>query len=647
MLRIPGQSVVVFGRETARAVAVVTLGAATAIAMGACGSGDDNSSSVPTPVADAGGAADSAAEATTSDAGDAGSPDGADGADGAIADDGGNSGPAADATLPDAGDSGAAPDATLLDSGNGGLDGGPSDATVDAQEDAPAPTLDSSNEAATDGSDAAATTLLVPGSGLTVGGMLTSGYVTYYDSNTQSYLAAPLDGGAPTLIYAAPPSFGSGYDGVFGNVAYAWAWDPSTYVGTLTTWTPGQDAGVTLTQDGLAYLYQTFWASDDSSHIAYLVTTDYDSSLGALYGANADGTNPTVLLPSIDINSYTDATKCFPRAVFRGKYLVVSYCLVGGGSATTTVESFDVSNGWAPAATFSNFTEPRLIDFLDRAPFTFPFAVDPDGGAMAVATTASDDGGVQVLPLAGDAGSVSVDPSVALTGNLSFTGSVTNPWAILYNDSSGALHKASAANPEPQVLVETGANYFNALSGDGQWMLVSNATSNLGWFSDLSLVSLQNPGVSTLVASSSQFESLPVAAGVYVYGGPRGFTADSAYALAVTDLVQTSNYLIPWIGYLRGMSVTSSSATTLLSRGYVTNYTALSGSKVLVSDNLQGDLQAVSGVVDLEVVDPALGTVVTIASAVAGDNAISADKKTIVYSANLGAGPGIYVSPLP
>jgi hypothetical protein len=641
-------------------LAAVALGAAIA----GCGSGDDNSQGPASP-SDA--AADSApdavaVDAVAVDAGDGGGPDGN------PATDAGDGGPGADATLPsaDGGDAGASPDATLPDGATNAGDGGMSpDATLpdaeadagdgggfgqgDVSVDAPVgPTLDSPSEAMTDAaSDASVATLLVPGSGLITGGMLTSGDVLYYDGNTKSYYAAPQDGGAPTLVYTAPLSLNSGYDGVLGNVAYVWAWNASTYQGTLTTWTPGQDAGVTLTGDGLAYLYQTFWASDDSAHIAYLVATNPSSNLGALYAANADGSNPTVLLPSIDINAATAAAECFPRAVFRGHYLVVSYCLVGGGSATTMVESFDVSNGWAPGTTITNFTEPFLVDYLDRAPFTFAFAVDPDGGAIAAATPSSADGGIQVFPIAGDGGSVAVDPSVPLTGNLSFTGSVTNPWSIYYNDSAGALHKANAANPAPQVLVDAGVTYFNALSGDGQWMLVSSSGSNLGWFADLSLVSLQNPGSPALVASQTLFDSLPVASGVYLYGGPRGFTADSTYALVMTDLTQTSDFYLPWVGYLRAMPVTSPSTATVLSKGYVTYYKALTGSKVLVTDNLQGDVQAATGAVDLRVVDPSTGSAVTIASGVAGDNAVSADMKTIAFSANLAGGPGIYVSPLP
>jgi hypothetical protein len=538
---------------------------------------------------------------------------------------------------------------TTVDVANDTTVDAPVDATndntlVDATNDG---TNDGTVDAPSDGSPAPSATQLVSGSGLSVEGMTTDGHVLYYDSNARAYSAAPLDGGAPTLIYTAPSNLTAGYGGVLGNIAYVWAWN-SHYVGTLTTWISGQAQGVTVTSSGLAYLYQTFWASDDSAHVAYIVATNFNGNVGALYGANADGTGATVLLPNIDINSafQTLPVQCFPRVVFRGDYVVVSSCAVTDASITPSIQSFNVANGWTPAATIPSFVEPLLFNTLDHAPFTFPFAVDPDGGAIAAATSAGADGGIQVFPIDGGPGAVAVDPSVPVTSSLSFTGSVTNPWSVLYNDSVGALRAALASNPSPQVLVDAGVNYFNAFSNDGQWMLAST-TANGGWFADLSLVSLQSPGSPVSFATMSQFEGLPVAAGVSKYGGPRGFTADSAYALAETDLVQTSNYLIPWIGYLRSMSVTSPSTPQLLTNGYAIQYTALHGSKVLVSDNLQGDLQAVNGAVDLDVVDPAGGSAVTIASGVAGDNAVSADKMTIAYSANLDAGPGIYVSPLP
>ena len=263
-------------------------------------------------------------------------------------------------------------------------------------------------DAAADGEAGATRTtqLLVPGATFEVMGVTTDGHVIYYDSSSQTYYAKPLGGGAATAIYTGPGSLNTGYASVFGNVAFVWAWD-SDYIGTLTTWTPGMAQGATLTTSGLSYLYQTEWASDDSTHIAYLTSTTSDASQSSLYGANADGTGATLLLANIDTNADFSGQNpvCFPRAVFRGDYLFVSSCTVtDAGGVTPTIQSFSISRGWAPAAIIPDWVDSLQFAVLDRSPFTFSFQVDPDGGRIAAASTASGDGGLQISrPMAGRA----------------------------------------------------------------------------------------------------------------------------------------------------------------------------------------------------------------------------------------------------
>ncbi len=550
----------------------------------------------------------------------------------------------------------AAPDATVSDAapGDGSTDASPTDGAGpngDASDGGPSdggasdagPSDGGASDGASDGAGIA-THLLVPGTTFTVGGITGDNYVVYYDNSTQTYYAEPLSGGPATTIYTAPATAYAGYFSVIGNVAFVWSWD-SSYVGTLTAWSSGMTQGASLTSDGLAYLYQTMWASEDSKHVAYLQGTDFSSNLGALYGANADGTGVTLLLPSIDINTSYAATKCFPRLVFRGDYAVVSYCTVGDGGASLLIQSFSISNGWAPTAIVPNFVQSFQFNILDRSPFTFSFAVDPDGGRIAAASTTTGNGAIQVFPIDGGPGTV-VDPNAVMAPSLSFAGSVVNPWSILYNNDAGALNQAYATNPTPQTLVDAGVNFFNAISNDGKWLLVSNQENNGGWFADLSLVGTQAPGAPVLVASSNQYGGLPITPSGSEYGGNRGFTADSAYALATTNMTQDNAG--SWIGYLRSMLVTSPNTSTLLTNGYMAGYATLRGSKVLVTDNFQDSDGGSRPTVDLDVVDPASsGGSVTIARAVPGDNAVSSDMTQIAYSVVTGAAPGIYVSPLP
>jgi hypothetical protein len=532
-------------------------------------------------------------------------------------------GPGADVSTPDAG------------AGDGGADANPTDG---------GPTGDASDGAAEGG---IVTHLLVPGSTVTIEGVTSDDYVIYYDSSTLTYYAKPLAGGPATTIYTAPASAGSGYGSVFGKVAFVWSWN-SSYIGTLTTWSSGMAQGASLTTSGLAYIYQSIWASDDSRHVAYLQSTSSDATIGSLYGANADGTGATLLLANLDINSYFTAQHptCFPRLVFRGDYAVVSSCTVADAGTTPTLQSFSISGGWAPQAIIPNWVHSLQFNVLDHSPFTFSFAVDPDGGRIAAASTSSGNGALQIFPTDGGASTV-VDPSEALAASFSFTGSVNNPWSIFYNNDAGVLQQAYATNPAPQTLVDGGVNYLNALSNDGKWLLVSGKRNNNGWFADLSLVSTQTPGVPVNVASSTDYGGLPVTPSGNRVGGSRGFTADSAYAIATTNMTQSSSG--SWIGYLRSMLVTAPYTTKLLTNGYMVGFAPLGASKVLVSDNFQDtDGGGSPATVDLDVVDPAsAGGPVNIVQGVRGDNGLSGDQTQIAYSVTTGAAPGIYVSPLP
>jgi hypothetical protein len=534
------------------------------------------------------------------------------------------------------------------DGGDGASDGG-SDGASDGGSDG------ASDDGGSDGAWEAgeggtATHLLVPGTTLTIFAATSDDYLIYYDSSTQTYYARPLSGGPATTIYTAPLSAYGGYCTIINKLAFCWSWN-SNYIGTLIAWSSGTPQGATLTTTGLAYLYQTMWASDDSKHVAFVQNTSADATVGDIYGANADGSGVTLLLSNIDINSSFSgqAPGCFPRVVFRGDHAVVSSCTVrisAGLALAPTLQIFSISNGWARTALVPNVVDSLQFNPLDRNPFTFPFAVDPDGGRIVTASASSGNGALQVFPTDGGPGTV-VDPGVQVSSSLSFTGSVTNPWSILYNNSAGALLQAYAANPTPKTLVEAGVNYFNALSSDGQWMLVSNnPNNNLGWFADLSLVSTQTPGTPVPVALSSQYGGLPITPRAIYAGGNRGFTTDNAYVLVMTNLIETGYNR--WLGYLRSMSVTPPYTMKLLSTGYMVDYVPLRRSKVVVGDNYQRGDGGTSPTVDIDVVDPASdGSAANIAKGVPGDSALSNDQTQIAYTVKTGAAPGIYVSPVP
>jgi hypothetical protein len=536
-------------------------------------------------------------------------------------------------------------DALPTDAAHSDADAHEGDGPVSDAPGSDGPASDAPVSDASDASDGAiASQDLVPGTNLSIGGITTDGYLVYYDASTQTYYAQPLAGGPVTTIYVAPLSEYAGYFTVIGNVSFLWSWI-NYDGGTLVAWSSGMAQGAQLTTSGLAYEYQTMWASGDSEHVAYVQNTSSDGSVGALYGAGTDGSDVTLLVSNIDINASFSgqAPSCFPRMVFQGNYAVASYCAVAdGGALTPQLQAFSVSNNWASVVVVPNWVDSLQFNPLDRAPFTFPFAVDPGGGQIAAASASSGNGSVQVFPFDGGPGAV-VDPTVQLTPSLSFTGSVTDPWSILYNNAAGALMQAYAANPAPQTLVEAGVNYFNALSGDGHWMLVSNATNN-GYFADLSLVSTQNPGAPVIVASSAQYDGGPVSPRSFYQGGIRGFTTDSAYALAETNLTETNSGA--WLSDLRSMSVAPPYTTKLLTTSTV-DYVAARGSKVVVLDNYQLP-DGGSPFADLDEVDPASsGATVNIARAVPGSYALSSDLTQIAYVVTAGSAPGIYVSTLP
>jgi hypothetical protein len=521
-----------------------------------------------------------------------------------------------------AGPDGGSPDSTLPDDGGG---------------DAP------STEA---GEAGVATSLLQAGANLIVGGITSDGWVVYYDPTSQAYYARSVDGGPVSTLYTVAPSLYGGYVTVFGKVVFGYAWN-GQFVGPLWTWMAGQSQATTLTSNGLGYIYQTEWASSDARYIAYLQYTSSDLTIGALYGANADGTNQTLLVSNIDVDpTFSGALPgCFPRVVFRGDVAVASYCTAADAGLTPVIQSFSAPNSWAASVVVSNWIDSYMYNPTDRREFVFPFAVDPDGSSVVAAAPLDDAGTLQVFGVDGGAG-VPIGP---LSGGRSFAGSPSIPFSIVYNDDAGALYQAYASAPNPQALADGGVNYFNSMSHDGRWMVVSGQRNSRGWFSDLSLVSTQTPGLMQPMGSIGVFDGGPLTPNPQQIGGD-GFTTNDKHALMFTDLRRSNGNA--WIGNVRSMSVTAPYTTKLLSTGYATNAVPVRGSGVLLLDNFQ-DTDGGAGsnpTVDLDLVDvDSDAPPVKIATILAGRGvyAVSADRSIVAYFNGQGAAPGIYVSKLP
>jgi len=551
--------------------------------------------------------------------------------------------PVSEGSTSDATGDGGSGDATVTD--GAGSDGATSDGATSDGTTSDGGGTDGESDGGPDGG--ASAQLVIPGANLVLSGVTTDDHVVYYDGTTQTYFAQPLGGGAATTIYAAPASAYAGYGVVSGNVAFGWSWN-SAYIGTLVAWSPGMSQGATLTTTGLAYIYDTEWASDDGKHVAYVENTSSDATVGSIYGANIDGSGATLLVSNVDIaSSYQgNLPACFPRLVFRGDYAVLSYCTAEDAGLAPVLQSFSVANGWAPAADIPSWVHSRQYYPADWAQFTYPFAVDPDGTQIAGATTASGNGALQIFPIDGGPGTV-VDPSVQLAPTLSFAGSTQDPWAVLYNNDAGALMRANASSPTPQTLVDAGVNYFNGLSTDGKWLLASSGLNPLGWFSDLSLVSTQTPGAPALVASSAQYDASPVSStNIFRPSGPRGFTSDSSYALAMTNLQRDREN--GWVGELTAVPVAPPYTPTHLGKGVVLAYLPAHGSKVVVADNFVDSDGGSVPTADIDEVDPASGGAsVNIVQGVNGNALVTHDLSRVVYVMSGGAAPGIYASRLP
>jgi hypothetical protein len=537
------------------------------------------------------------------------------------------------------------------DTGEGGHDSGAvdsSDATLPegAAVEAAAPDASAASDA-----DAAATgsTLIQAGANLVVEGVTQDDFVVYLDTSSSTYYAVSVHGGTPTPIVTVP-SGESAYPAVdghspavfmFGNLVFIYTIATSpTYVTTLTLWSSALSAPVPVSTAALIQYGQTAWPSNDSKYFVYTRVTSSDATVGAIYGVNGDGTNPTLLVPDVALQP----TSCVVQAKFAGGYVVLSYCpSADAGSAVVqaghTVQAFSLGGGWPPAL--------AVPDALAS------FVVDPDGTQVVAAPAASDAGGLHVFPIDGGEAGVGIDPSTPFGARQFLVGSTSTPWYVAYNTPQGALRQTVVSPLSTQTLVDAGVNRLDTPSVDGKWVAVTNQfTSSSGFPADLSVASTANPGPLEALATTTA-DAGPIS--VFNLGG--AFTSDDQYLIYLSNIVRSSQG-----GTLYTVSsaqIAPPNAVRSLSNGEAINILKLTGSKVLLVDNFQ-DVDGSAGAVptaDLDVVDPASTTSSsTVVSGVpiffdtgiqARNVAVTSDHSRIVYGIAQGGAPGIYVTSVP
>ncbi len=490
-----------------------------------------------------------------------------------------------------------------------------------------------------EGGPASGPVLVQSGSTLNIQGITNDGQVVYYDTSSQTYYAKPVSGGPPTLIYAVPPSSYYSYTREVANSVFVFD-VASNYISLVTLWSANLPQPVTLTSAGLSTFYSAVWASNDGHHIAYLQVTG-DGTIGAIYGANADGTNSTLLAGNI-VTSSNATGRCFPLLVLSDHYAVASYCTVTDAGNAPTVEAFSVDNGWAPVAQVPQAIFTRTTFNTPTNPFYFPFALDPDGGTL-IAAAASSDGGL-LQSFAFDGGATVLDPTTNVVPGVALAGGLVGPAYAVYT-SAGSVRQAYPSSA-PQKLVDAGVLLMDALSPNGKWMLVSSGSNQRG-LADISLISTLTPGPPLVVATTAQYNNL----GLTVITTPgAAFTADNQYALVLTNLTQDS--VGGTVYYVRSLGVAWPHAGRILSNGFAVDARPLTGSKVLVADNFQDSDGGTGSVplIDFEVVDPSgndPGTPLVTGVNANGNYAISADHKLVIYDVYSGSAPGIYAIAVP
>jgi hypothetical protein len=359
------------------------------------------------------------------------------------------------------------------------------------------------------------------------------------------------------------------------------------------------------------------WVTPDSKSIIY-VRLSADQSSGAIYGVNADGTNPQVLVPSF---YYLPEPTCVPNVAFSADgYAVVSYCNAPAPDAgsTYTLATFAYSNGWAPGAVVPNASPS--------------FAIDPDGGRF-VTTTAASSGALEAFPIDGGGTGTVLDPSTPIGAGQFFTGGpATPPWSILYSNDAGQVEQVNASGGTPQVMVDGGVQGLTITSPDHRWLILNGGPASL-------LASAVTPGTPQVVATTSAYDG-----GLISYYVPYGaFSPDDNYVIFFSNVDINVG-----TGVVHSVPVGSSAPAKLLSHGLATQVQPIEGAKVLIADGYYaGDGAAGTTTTDIDLADPSSdAATVGLVTGVSTQYAVSADHTVLVYSVTGGPAPGIYTVPI-
>ncbi len=516
------------------------------------------------------------------------------------------------------GSTGAAPKdggAPLADAGTGpidagsSLDGGGSSGGGDASAEA------ASGCVFPKGTTAPGGTQLVQSTTVTAAGVTSDGYAVYADSAAGTVSAIALTGGKPLAIGMTD---GSGVR-VVGPAVLVWngAMQPTGVAfGALTAWTAASGAHTVATASlvsgrrGAPYVD----VSGDGRWVLYFddaVTSDAGAQTADLFVAGVDGSTPVRLQQGVSI-----AAPCLPQVGFVGGYAVAATCLVDGtgnvgAEMLSTWTGSGGANPWASTMSASIATGARWS--ADHA------------GTEVLYPGAS--GGLFVHTL-GSGGATSIDPTGA-SGLFTPDGA-----SVVYVGGDGSIRRSPVASPSPAVVLPV-ASYRNlvALSPDGSTMLISKLTQAGGFNYDLFLSSTAPGSTATTLATTLSTD---------VAGD--AFSADGSRALFFANV---SNR----VGDYTAVDTSASAGKPVVLGNLARVGYATGGAKVVFNDHFSAGATGSAGVADLVSVDTSAATLAPVTLASSADAAFYAtvDRKTIVYSWSICAGPqaGLYAIAAP
>lgn len=358
-----------------------------------------------------------------------------------------------------------------------------------------------------------------------------------------SYLTS---GAKPTLILAGSAdasATNSPLIGINHNIVFAITNYNTHTVGTVQIWSAAHPTLTTISTSSTG----VNGVSNDSSLVTFTDQSNTNGTIGNLVGVNGDGSSPTTLLKSIDIDDTTGGT-CPPAVVFDQGYAVVQACPIqdGGTTGFDAITAFNGKSAWSsvllegnslPTTTFLHYA----VDDAGLNALTFGQTLLDGGDAiekLSIVNLATGVGTV-LTPNGGPVPSTQVPggtPAAFLNGSSTFA---------LFSVFNNGLSRATFVDPALPVPVEqvivpavdggaatTSVGGVEAVSPDNNWAFTfgTDLESTLSLPTSLYLQSLtQTAGAFPAPISLSTNST------VYILG----FSADGTYVIYSTDA--TSN----------------------------------------------------------------------------------------------------------